>query len=91
MRDKISADLKDYYRVLRGGCFLWARYPSKGTSADLKDVALLPIWQAELPECFTSFCRSQLPHKSVNLSLTITFINNKLTGMCVGIDFCNTI
>jgi len=29
-----------------------------------------------------SFCRSQLPHKSVNLSFTITNIKNKLTDLC---------
>jgi len=30
-----------------------------------------------------SFCRSQLPHKSVNLSFTITNIKNKLTDLCM--------
>ena len=29
------------------------------------------------------FCRSQLPHKSVNLSFTITNIKNKLTDFCM--------
>ena len=29
-----------------------------------------------------SFCRSQLPHKSVNLSCTITRIKSKLTEFC---------
>ena len=29
-----------------------------------------------------SFCRSQHPHKSVNLSLTITNLKNKLTDLC---------
>jgi len=33
-------------------------------------------------EFLQSFCRSQLPHKSVNLSFTITNINNKLTDLC---------
>ena len=28
------------------------------------------------------FCRSQLPHKSVNLSFTITNMQNKLTDLC---------
>ena len=28
-----------------------------------------------------SFCRSQLPHKSVNLSFTITDLKNKLTDL----------
>ena len=29
-----------------------------------------------------SFCRSQLPHKSVRLSFTITDIKNKLMDLC---------
>ena len=29
-----------------------------------------------------SLCRSQLPHKSVNLSFTITNIKDKLTDLC---------
>ena len=29
-----------------------------------------------------SFCRSELPHKSVNLSFTITNIKNKLADLC---------
>ena len=29
-----------------------------------------------------SFCKSQLPHKSANLSFTITNIKNKLTDLC---------
>jgi hypothetical protein len=29
-----------------------------------------------------AFCRSQLPHKSVNLSFTTTCINSKLTDFC---------
>ena len=29
-----------------------------------------------------SFCRSQFPHKSVNLSFIITNIKNKLTDLC---------
>ena len=28
-----------------------------------------------------SFCRSQLPHKSVNLSFTVTYVKNKLTDL----------
>ena len=35
------------------------------------------------PTCFKkSFCRIQLPHKSVNVSFTITNIENKLTDLC---------
>ena len=30
-----------------------------------------------------SFCRSQFPHKSVNLSFIMANINNKLTDLCV--------
>ena len=29
-----------------------------------------------------SLCRSQLPHRSINLSFTITNIENKLTDLC---------
>ena len=29
-----------------------------------------------------SFCKIQLPHKSINLSTTITNMNNKLTDLC---------
>ena len=29
-----------------------------------------------------SVCKSQLPHKSANLSFTVTNIKNKLTGLC---------
>ena len=46
------------------------------------------------------FCRSQLPHNSVNISFTITNMKNKSTELCenwrisrqicVGIDFCRT-
>ena len=32
--------------------------------------------------CFQSSCKSQLPHKSVNLSFTITNTKNKLTDLC---------
>ena len=42
-----------------------------------------------------SFCSSQLPHKSVDLSLTITNIKNKLTDLCgnrlLQNDFKNTL
>ena len=30
----------------------------------------------------TPFCRSELPHESVNLSFTITHIKNKSTDLC---------
>ena len=30
----------------------------------------------------TSFCKSQFPHKSVNLSSIITSIKDKLTDLC---------
>ena len=30
----------------------------------------------------TSFCKSQCPHKSVNLSFIIATLKNKLTGLC---------
>ena len=29
-----------------------------------------------------SFCKSQLPHKYVNVSFTLTNIKNKLTDLC---------
>jgi len=32
--------------------------------------------------CLRSFCRIQLPHKSVNLLFTITNMKNKLTDLC---------
>ena len=31
---------------------------------------------------FTSFCRSQLSHKSINVSVTITITTNKLKDLC---------
>ena len=31
---------------------------------------------------FKSFCGSQLPHKSVNVSFAIAHMNNKLTDLC---------
>ena len=44
---------------------------------------------------FKSFCRSQLHHKSVNLSFTIASIKNKLTDFCgnrlLQNDFKNTL
>ena len=36
-----------------------------------------------------SFCKSQLPHESVNLSFVSVMINDKLTDSW-GIDFCKT-
>ena len=37
---------------------------------------------AKSSHTFKSFCRSQLPHNSVNLSLTMTIMRNKLTNLC---------
>jgi len=41
-----------------------------------------------------SFCKSQVPHKSVNLSFIITNVKNKLTDLCgnglLKNDFINT-
>ena len=37
---------------------------------------------ASLKVSLKSFFRSQLPHKSVNVSFTITAIKNKLTDLC---------
>ena len=42
---------------------------------------MIPI--SSQTKCFyKSFCRSQLPHNSVNLSITITNARNKLTELC---------
>jgi hypothetical protein len=42
-----------------------------------------------------TFCRSQLPHKPVNLSFTITYIKNQLTNLwgssVLQNDFKNTL
>ena len=43
--------------------------------ADIHDIVISPKVFSE------SFCKSQLPHKSVNLSLIITNMKNKLTDM----------
>ena len=36
-----------------------------------------------------SFCKSQFPHKSVNLFFTLLIVKDKLTDLW-GFDFCNT-
>ena len=58
--------------------------------AQLLEVEQVPTTPS-LPHRFSlySFCKSQFPHKSVNISFSITDIKNKLTDLS-GIDICKT-
>ena len=33
-------------------------------------------------KCIKSFCKSQLPHQSVNLSIILVIIKDKMTDLC---------
>ena len=78
-----------YCRVLGGGRFLMSEAPiytpgqrslhSPGSGFRVYGRRRIFISQ----KVFTkSFCKSQFPHKFVNLSITITDIKNKLTSLC---------
>ena len=71
--------------VIEGGGFLRARYPCRCLC---RSVGKSLISSTDVPHPKTafiphkSFCRSQHPPESINLSFTITDMEDKLTSLC---------
>ena len=84
MRNADSADKQGMKELWSRHDYVKCSHPGRHITAGFDNV--IESWKVcaliSHKVVWKSFCISHLPHKSVNLSSTITNIKNKLTDLC---------